>query len=470
MICAAFLLAGCSGFLNVNPKGEVFDADMFNSAEGYEDALYGVYSELATGDHLYAGNFFWVPEVLSQNVSSSDYKLGYMGRGDWYTTGPKGIREGMWTDAYKAVNHLNNIVAHAEKDGRDRFAHSGLYYGEAVALRALVHFELLRLFGPPVWASASEKSTVIPYVSRYSFALTPFGSLDEVFDAILSDLKLAESLLGEDETLVTAQRSNLASGFTAARITHLNLYAVQALLARVYWYRGDLPHAAEYARKVIDSGKFSFRNRSAFVQPDNGTLDMNETLFGFYSLKFNESNARQYGLSGTSSATFELADDWNALYDDGSSVSRADYRINAWFDAGSSRLTKLANGIYYAGGTASYDGSAILGANVLRLPEMYYILAEAHLADHPAAARDAYNAVIVTRGLDALPEDTPLTAAMLFRERRKEFYGEGLTWLQMKRDAMDITTPEHSILPGSQVSTYTLPVPDAESEARKNLN
>ena len=39
-------LGSCEDFLNVNPKGEVFDQDMFTSAEGYEDALYGIYAEL----------------------------------------------------------------------------------------------------------------------------------------------------------------------------------------------------------------------------------------------------------------------------------------------------------------------------------------------------------------------------------------------------------------------------------------
>ena len=45
-------LASCADFLDVNPKGEVFDADMYESAEGYEDALYGIYAQLGTSDYL----------------------------------------------------------------------------------------------------------------------------------------------------------------------------------------------------------------------------------------------------------------------------------------------------------------------------------------------------------------------------------------------------------------------------------
>ena len=37
----------CDSFLDVNPKAEVIDEDMFSTASGVEDALYGVYSALS---------------------------------------------------------------------------------------------------------------------------------------------------------------------------------------------------------------------------------------------------------------------------------------------------------------------------------------------------------------------------------------------------------------------------------------
>ena len=66
-------LAGCEKFLNVNPKGEVFDQDMFTSAEGYEDALYGIYAELGTTQYLYSDYMVWVPEVMGVNLQSSSF-------------------------------------------------------------------------------------------------------------------------------------------------------------------------------------------------------------------------------------------------------------------------------------------------------------------------------------------------------------------------------------------------------------
>jgi len=466
---AALLLSSCSKFLDINPKGEVFDADMFTSPEGYEDALYGIYNELATTESLYAAHLHWFAEACCGNViSQSDYKFGNMAMGDWYTTGPVSVRKAIWSDAYATINHLNNILVHAEAGGENEFRHSALYKGEALALRALIHFELLRLFGAPYWASDADKAQAIPYVRTYSFDITPFSSFDEVIGFITDDLREAERLLAEDEELIGVQRDNAATGFTGARITHMNLYAVQALLARIYWTIDDMTNAAIYAQKVIDSGKFQFRPQSAFVQPDNGTLDMHETIFGLFSERYQTLNRTKYRLYSTSSQSFELASDWHALYEEGGST-RTDFRLNAWFNDGDQTLTKLVNRSWYADGNTSYTGSNIIGVNILRIPEMYYILAEAHLGTNPSLASTYYDAVITSRGLDPVRGSGGFTREMLFRERRREFYGEGFTWHEMKKRGMDITNAAGEILPGRLVSTYTMPVPDAELEARKNL-
>ena len=468
----AILLAGCSKFLDVNPKGEVLDADMFTTAEGFEDALYGVYNEIAESTSLYGAWLWWIPEACSQNVisgsSSNDYQFGYLQLGDWYATGPTSIRSKVWSDGYKAINHINNIVQHAEDGGVDGFKHGNLYLGEALALRAMLHFDIFRLFGPPSWADDSEKKEAIPYVEKYAFSVTPFSSYDEVISKVLGDLQRAERLLSEDEDLLPAERDNSATGFTGARITHLNLYAVQALIARVYWTAGDLPNAAIYAQKVIDSGKFTFRSQGAFVQPDNGTLDLSETIFGLYGETYQRQNMSKYRLSGSISNPFYLASDWKEIYEEGTGIT-SDFRLTAWFNDGSETLRKLVNTMWYEGTSTTYTGSSILGANVLRIPEMYYILAENYLDGNPSMAVDYFNAVVTTRGRDAVAAGS-FTYEMLFRERRREFYGEGFTWHEMKRQGRDITTVRGIVLPGNVAASYMLPIPDEEYEARYNTN
>ena len=50
LLCISFSFCCCDSFLDVNPDSEVINGDMFNSADGVEDALYGVYMTMVTKD------------------------------------------------------------------------------------------------------------------------------------------------------------------------------------------------------------------------------------------------------------------------------------------------------------------------------------------------------------------------------------------------------------------------------------
>jgi len=464
-IVAAVLATGCDKFLDVHPKGEKIN--MFETSEEYEDALYGVYSEL-TDNNLFGQHLILLPEVMSQNFTTSDYKYAELAEGEMTSSGSTSTKKEIWKDAYAAINHINNIVEHAEDDA-DTYRHSRLYLGEALALRAFVHYEILNLFGPPYWASESEKNTAIPYVTKYSFDISPLLSYDEVCRNILVDLKRAEEYLAEDEVLVSAERSNTALAFTDARIAHINLYAAQALIARVYWSMNDMDNAAAYAEKVIGSGKFSFRPVSAFVQPDNGTLDLNETIFGLY---INDESAmmKKLNINGSgASSSLVIAPGYSSVYEKNSGAA-TDYRLSAWFDVSSSLCRKLVNNCFISGDN-SYSGKSILGYDILRLPEMYYIVAEANIEKDPAKAVEYFDKVLKSRGRETLEETgAALTRDLLFEERHREFYCEGLTWVDMKKEKKDITTVSGKTLHGDLASTYMLTVPDEELEARKNIN
>lgn len=170
----------------------------------------------------------------------------------------------------------------------DEFRHIRLYKGELLALRAYLHFEMARIFAVPFASGdAAAKAKAIPYVTKYGMEVTPYSSLEKVFELIVADLTEAEKYLAADEELVTATRTNASDGFTSCRITHLNLYAVQALLARAYWTMGNLDLAEDYAEKVIDSGKFPLMTTAeAWNAVETGTLNMQETVFGLYSTQY----------------------------------------------------------------------------------------------------------------------------------------------------------------------------------------
>ena len=56
----------CDSFLDVRPEGEVVNNELFKNAEGFEDAIYGVYSTLAGPSYYGRTMTYYFNDILSQ--------------------------------------------------------------------------------------------------------------------------------------------------------------------------------------------------------------------------------------------------------------------------------------------------------------------------------------------------------------------------------------------------------------------
>ena len=63
----------------------------------------------------------------------------------------------------------------------------------------------------------------------------------------------------------------------------------------------------------------------------------------------------------------------------------------------------MVNSIFIAGNN-TYNGKSILGYDVIRLPELYYIIAEANITKDPAKAKEYFDKVLKSRGRETLEE------------------------------------------------------------------
>jgi hypothetical protein len=114
--------------------------------------------------------------------------------------------DGIWGGMYKNIANLNNILIQIEskKDvfHRDNF---NRVKGEAIALRALFHFDLLRMFGKPPLTGSAEKA--IPYVTQFTVKPTPFVTLQAGLDSCIADLLAAKEILAGTDTSAVVQGS-----------------------------------------------------------------------------------------------------------------------------------------------------------------------------------------------------------------------------------------------------------------------
>jgi tetratricopeptide (TPR) repeat protein len=464
-ILMAFI--SCDDFLDVNPKSVVVNDDLFENDEGFQDAIYGVNSSLAV-EELYGQRISYEFTDLSAQlfVPSTDLKRNDLSRCkfiDSYAT--KSIKN-VWKKMYEVIGYVNNILLNLEEKTPEEIRHYNMYKGEALGLRAAMHFDLLRLFAVDINSSNQEAlKRGIPYVWTYNYAITKFSSVEKVYGYILEDLLEAEKLLKEDENLISFPRKAGGRYFTDARITHMNLYAVQAMLARVYWQKKDMTNAAIYAKKVIDSDKFHLMLKTDLDTELASVMSFNETIWGLYSNKFYEETAIKL---------FDRSDhlcvdpNYEANYEVDESLGR-DYRLD-WFGLDEQNykcLIKFYNSLAKEKEDNYDDSKGYLGINMIRIPEMYYIMAEALLETDLDEATKYFDAVIESRGILGIGkriDGTVLTRQMIMEERRKEFIGEGQEWFRMKRDNEDITLITSGGVTPASDNLYKWPYPDVEDE------
>ena len=462
LLALPLLLGSCEAYLDVNPKSEVTDKELFSTAEGCEDAIYGIYTEMGTNKNLFAYALtFAYPELMTGNftISQSD-NLAYVVQRLWEHENAITVAENLWINGYKAIGYVNKALMHVLPKSDDEFRHIRLYKGELLALRAYLHFEMARIFAVPFASGdAAAKAKAIPYVTTYGIEVTPYSSLDKVFELIVADLTEAEKYLAADEELVTATRNNASDGFTSCRITHLNLYAVQALLARAYWTMGKLDLAEDYAEKVIDSGKFPLMTTAeAWNAVETGTLIMQETVFGLYSTQYTYNFYRNHIYQG---GTLALSSQYSEIYS--TDLAGTDKRYSTWFDTGNSWCIKHYNKMYAQGeSNPTYSGKSIPGPSLIRIPEMYYIVAEANLTKDPDKATEYLDYVVKSRDLTpfAERETGKITENNIINERRKEFFADGEDFFNMKRLQLDIAIPGGNFA-GTDDATYTMPIPQS---------
>ncbi|GAE19700.1 hypothetical protein JCM6294_2788 [Bacteroides pyogenes DSM 20611 = JCM 6294] len=145
------------------------------------------------------------------------------------------------------IANANNLMKWIDKNGerviRDPQTRA-MFKGEALAIRAYVHFDLLRGWGPMYGSEPDALS--VPYRIVADNSKQPLLPARQVVQKILEDLKSAKELLSYESDL------SLASFTGQERRFRFNYHAVNALMARVYCYAGDTENAVRSAREVVD--------------------------------------------------------------------------------------------------------------------------------------------------------------------------------------------------------------------------
>ena len=272
MVCLLFSLTSCNKWLDVELENKVDEDKLFSTTEGFKEALAGVYSQMA-GKSMYgqALTMEYV-DLMGQYYSYNSVGTAYTYFKDFKYTDKtvKSTIASFWNNLYSCIAAANNILNWADKNagvltGTDR----DQVRGEALALRAFLHFDLYRLFCPDV--KFSPQTEGIPYNKEFGVALPPMYTVEEIVQLIINDLKEAETLLANDPIVSTVPYTLDTKNDADKYVARINLYGVKAMLARAYQAKGDNVKAVDYAKEVIESGKFRLLEFSSVDQTEAAT-------------------------------------------------------------------------------------------------------------------------------------------------------------------------------------------------------
>ena len=453
----------CEGYLDITPDGQVKRDEMLATNEGVEDALYGVYAKLRNTTLYGQEMYFSSLEIMSQTLYCyGNTGVTALGQYDYNNTSVKNVFAMVWNDMYNNISNVNSVLNAPLVEGATAYP-ANIYKGEALALRAMMHFDLMRLFAEQITVNPNAKG--IPYATEFSLKTPDFETLAENYNHVLADLQEAELLLADE-----GEYENTTS-FMSDRQIHLNLHAVRALMARVYLTKGDKDKALEYAEKVIAQSGRQLKTKTEVINDVAGVLSKKECLFGVYFSGFYTQVSAKLQQT-ISYSSLDLRGDFMEMYEKG--VSGLDFRTTAYFtsvDLGGTakyRLSKFTDIYDLQNNASARPTDLIQGINMIRLPEMYYIAAECLLDRDYQKALDYFNAVVTNRGLDALSgagEET-LTQEVINTERYKEMIGEGQTFFNMKRQNLSIPSYDNSVTYRPEDGIYVVPIPDSEYENR----
>jgi hypothetical protein len=457
LVAVMLIVTSCTDELDQTDPQALSTQEALSTFDGLVTALHGAYDGLQDLQ-WYGRDFLVIPEVGADNVYISIDNSNRFLQNYNYQLNSSNTQTAFWTDAYATILMVNNILEQIQvvEINPAEQAEATLVEGEAYAIRALAHFDLVRAFAQPY--TLDPNSLGIPVVTQRldPDAEPPRATVAEVYTQIDADLATAAGLL--DNSL------------GPYRITR---DAVIALQARVALYKGDYANAKSLADQIINSGVYPLMAPSDVV--DGLINDTSATEI--YTLKFlgnsedrgSNNLGRIYIPSGY--GDIRPATDWRSLFNDPDEDgvdNDGDVRLE-W-------MRLYTDGEWYNHKFDGADGvEGLVSPKILRSAEMYLIAAEGALE----TSGDPLPYLNTLRSFRGAPALASADLNVIMEERSRELAFEGHRAFDMFRRDLTAYRDQFDDDPGKALAApqtvpptdlfRAYPIPQVEMDANVNM-
>jgi hypothetical protein len=288
---AALLLTGCE--LERLPYNEI-PADKLDPSN-IENITRGTYAKLK--EEYYYKPIHQIGEYGGDNISLSGTTSDLLYQTYTYRrTNTSHYTANLWQFTYQAVVNVNSLIElipEGESPEKDQLL------GENYFLRGFLYFNLCNVFGRP-YVQSPETNLGIPLKLTSDITdFPPRATVKEVYDQIVSDLEKAGQLMTENKQNIYASKE-----------------VAYAYLSRVYLYMAQWQKAKEYADLVINSGRYTLLQGSAYQNYTNPVPEENtETIFAIRMNKdtdFEKYNMDYYSVGALYATINDVG--WGEMY------------------------------------------------------------------------------------------------------------------------------------------------------------
>jgi len=429
-LALALFFTSCTKVLEVEPVMILESENAIVTVRDLEAVLFGAYDGLQSGN-LLGGNLVVYAEMLGTDAVVNQSRLTPFGTQEIYnlaTTVQIGALRNLWSGAYSTVNRANIVIDFVDNNklsGPEFDAVKHRFKGEALFIRALVHYEIMRF-----WAHAYDVDHIggnvqlgIPYRVAPTYKGTDDlamerASVENVYQNVIEDLKAAAQLLSQSGIITSSYRASEK--------------AAKAYLARVYFFKGDYLNAAAEAHHIIESSLYTLNDSLRDIYQTSGLIATSESIFQIANIESDNSNALIHNFQRIHNPLIQADTNFYNTFDDTDKRKSTLYFKNPW--TGAVFVTK-------------YDQAGItpINVSVLRLAEMHLIRAEANALtnNNINKAIESYNAIRDRAELSTIPSDTVFSDMSVFvdmirEERRKELAYEGDRYHNQRRLKMNV--------------------------------
>lgn len=427
---------------------------------------YDIYGDMLSSDMVLAAlNYNWYSSI-ARYQATQDYTLNA-------TYIP-------WRYYYRIVFAANTVIDALGGTNEPQTETGNRHImGQAKAMRAYAYFYLAQFYSTG-YGTGSDK--ILPIYTNTEEPNQPLSTSAEVYDFIISDLTEAIDYLND---------------FNRTTKDQVNKYVAEGLLAYALAARGtteDLQRVITLTDDIISSGGFRMVNENEVVarfNPTTGALLNPQAGFNDVS-----NPSWMWGVDITLANDLDLVSWWGVMdlftysyawagdpkvIDDGlyASIREDDLRKNQFVDQKNNGELWPTNKFFAPARIEGGQRAVTTDYLYMRVDEMYLLNAEAKAKlGQDGLARDRLKELLALRIADFSYVDALSGQALqdeIYLQTRIEFWGEGKSYLAMKRNKATITRGSNHLFFAGQSFAYnadelSFPIPQAEVLNNPNLN